>query len=345
MFEATQQQLFNGTKTPEGGFNITGFKGYTPYSSNVNDYVAGFSPLQQQAQADAGAMQQPGQFALGSGLTGSAGLRSLQAGNQYAQNVTNQQRVDSGGKPIFDETTGRPMFDPSNTTQSYMSPYQQAVTDVAKTSARREAQMAQQAQNLGAARQGTYGGARQLLAQTERERNLMSNLSNIETQGAQAAYDRAMQTQQFGANLGMQGLSQAMGSGAQLGQIGASQQATDIARQNQMAQMGANQQGLEQNKINQAIQDYATQQQYPLMQLGFMSNMLRGLPMQAQTTQGYQAAPSTASQIAGIGTAGIGAYGLGKAVGAFAKGGHVSSQQLANNGLGGLSLQHLMDKS
>jgi hypothetical protein len=322
MFEATQQQLFNGNKKADGSFEITGFKGYTPYSGNVNDYVAGFSPLQQQAQADAGAMQQPGQFALGSGLTGSAGIRSLNAGNQYAQNVTNPA-----------------------TMAAYMSPYQQGVIDVAKNAAVRESQMAQQAQNLGAARQGTYGGARQLLANTERERNLMSNLSNIQTQGSQAAYDKAIQSQQYGANLGMQGLSQAMGAGAQLGQIGASQQATDIARQNQMAQLGANQQGLEQNKINQAIQDYATQQQYPQMQLGFMSNMLRGLPMQAQTTQGYQAAPSTASQIAGIGTAGIGAYGLGKAVGAFAEGGHVSSQQLANNGLGGLSLQHLMDKS
>jgi hypothetical protein len=336
MFEATQQQLFTGDKTKDG-FNITGFKGYTPYSTDPNNYFAGFSPLQQQAQYDAGMMQQPGQFALGSGLTGSAGIRSLNAGNQYAQNVTNQQTgVDSAGKPIFDA---------SNTTQSYMSPYQQNVTDVAMNSARREAQMAQQAQNLGAARQGTYGGARQLLANTERERNLNANLANIQTQGAQSAYDRAIQSQQYAANMGMQGLSQAMGAGAQLGQLGSAQQAADIGRQNQMAQMGQQQQGLEQNKINQAIQDYATQQQYPQMQLGFMSNMLRGLPMQAQTTQGYQAAPSTTSQIAGIGTAGIGAYGLGKAVGAFKEGGHVSSQQLANNGLGGLSLSHLMDKS
>jgi hypothetical protein len=81
------------------------------------------------------------------------------------------------------------------------------------------------------------------------------------------------------------------------------------------------------------------------MQLGFMSNMLRGLPMQAQTTQGYQAAPSTLSQVAGIGTAGIGAFGLGKAVGAFKQGGQVDSNQLANNGLGGLSLSQFMDKS
>jgi hypothetical protein len=329
MFEATQQQLFTGQKTPEGGFNITGFKPYTPYSTNVEDYVAGFSPLQQQAQYDAGMMQQPGQFALGSGLTGSAGIRSLSAGNQYAQNVTSP-----------------------GTMQAYMSPYQQNVTDVAKAAAVREAQMAQNAQNLGAARQGTYGGARQTLAQMERERNLLSNLSNIQAQGSQSAYDRALQSQQFGANLGMQGLGQALTAGSQLGQLGAQQQATDIARQTQMSTLGAQQQAAEQQKINQAIQDYATQQQYPLMQLGFMSNMLRGLPMQAQTTQGYQAPPSSLSQIAGLGTAGIGAYGLGKAVGAFKEGGQVTkpkvnprSKQLASNGLGGLSMLHVTGKS
>lgn len=325
MLEATQQQVFKGTKTPEGGFNITGFEGYRPYSTDVRDYVAGFSPLQQQAQYEAGMMQQPGQFALGSGLTGSAGLRSLNVGNQYAQNVTSPQSM-----------------------QAYMSPYQQNVTDIAKQAAVREAQMAQNAQNLGAARQGTYGGARQLLSNTERERNLLSNLSNIQAQGSQSAYDRALQSQQFGSTLGMQGLGQALGAGAQLGQLGATQQAADIARQSQMSTMGAQQQALEQQKINQAIQDYATQQQYPQMQLGFMSNMLRGLPMQAQTTQGYQAAPNALSQIAGLGTAGIGAYGLGKATGAFKAGGQVSepsAQQLANTGLGGLALSNIMDQS
>ena len=111
-----------------------------------------------------------------------------------------------------------------------------------------------------------------------------------------------MQTQQFGANLGMQGYGQALGAGAQLGQIGATQQATDIARQNQMAVMGGQQQALEQNRINQAIQDYSTQQQYPLMQLGFMSNMLRGLPMEGLSRQTYAPQPSFLTQ--GVGTVG-----------------------------------------
>jgi hypothetical protein len=47
-----------------------------------------------------------------------------------------------------------------------------------------------------------------------------------------------------------------------------------------------------------------------MMQLGNMSNLLRGLPMQATTAQTYQASPSTLSQVAGLGTAGIAGLGL-----------------------------------
>jgi len=44
--------------------------------------------------------------------------------------------------------------------------------------------------------------------------------------------------------------------------------------------------------------------------LANMSNLLRGLPMQSTTVQGYQAAPSAISQIGGLGTAGIAGLGL-----------------------------------
>jgi hypothetical protein len=269
MLEATQKQIYNDDRTS--------FRPYNPYSGNVNNYFAGFSPLQQQAQYGAANMERPGQFAMGSGVAGIGGIGSLGAGQQYAAGVTSPE-----------------------TMQSYMSPYQQSVTDVAKVAAAREAQIAQNAQNLGASRQGTYGGARQALMQGEREKNLLSNLSNIQAQGSQSAYDRALQSQQFGANLGMQGYGQAINAGSTLGQLGASQQASDIARQNQQATFGGQQQALEQRKIDQAIQNYAIQQQYPMMQLGFMSNMLRGLPLQSQTTQLYQAQPSTTQQAVGL---------------------------------------------
>ena len=286
MLEATQKQIYNDDRTS--------FRPYAPYSTDVNNYFAGFSPLQQQAQYESANMQQPGQFGLGSGLAGMAGIGSLGAGQQYAAGVTSPQAM-----------------------QAYMSPYQQNVTDIAKMNAVREAQIAQNTQNLGAARQGTYGGARQTLAQAEREKNLLSNLSNIQAQGSQSAFDRALQSQQFGANLGMQGYGQAGQAASTLGQLGSSQQAADIARQNQMSQMGKQQQDLEQQKINQAIQTYAIQQQYPQMQLGFMSNMLRGLPLQAQTTQLYQAQPSVLQQ--GVGLLGAGASLFGRKEGGAIK--------------------------
>ena len=274
MLGATQKQLFD-----MDGSEITGFKPYKPYSTNLDDYTAGFQPLQERAMQSTGQLQTPEQYGAATGLAGLSGLGALGAGQQYARNVT----------------------DPSMM-QAYMSPYQQSVTDIAKMNAVREAQMAQNAQNLGAARQGTYGGARQLLAQTEREKNLLSNLSNIQAQGSQSAFDRAMQAQQFGSTLGMQGYGQAGQAASTLGQLGGQQLGAQKEIIGLQSQLGAQQQALEQQKINQAIQEYATAQQYPIMQLGVMSNMLRGLPMQATQTQTYQAAPNPLVQ--GIGTAG-----------------------------------------
>jgi hypothetical protein len=280
MLGATQKQLFDLK-----GSEITGFKGYTPYSDNPQDYFAGPSSLQQSTYNEAMGMQTPGEIGAASGMAGIAGLGQMTAGNRYAQQVTNPYAV-----------------------QQYMSPYQQGVTDIAKNAAVREAQIAQNQANLGSARQGTYGGARQALQQSERERNLLTNLSNIQAQGSQSAYDKAMQSMQFGSNLGLQGLQGAASTAGTLGQLGATAQQADISRMGLQNQLGAQQQAYQQNILNQSIQDYATQQQYPLMQLGFMSNILRGLPMQASTTQTYQAQPSGAQQALGLGLGALGAF-------------------------------------
>jgi hypothetical protein len=75
--------------------------------------------------------------------------------------------------------------------QQYMSPYMQNVMDVQKREAVRDAQRGQLVQDLGAARQGTYGGSRQLLAGLERERQLGQRLGDIQATGQQAAYESA----------------------------------------------------------------------------------------------------------------------------------------------------------
>jgi hypothetical protein len=361
MLEATQRQLFDTTPGADGTTEIQGFKPYTPYSTDPTQYFAGPTGLQQSAYGQAANMQTPGQFAPATGLAGMSGMGQLgtagQAGMYGQQGAGLGLAGTAAAAPAFGagQQFAQQVTDPRSM-QSYMSPYQQAVTDVAKNAAVREAQLAQQATNLGSARQGTYGGARQALMQGERERNLLANLSNIQAQGSQSAFDRALQTQQFGANLGLQGIQtglqgiqagmQGIGQGLQgvgaqqagyagagqaastLGQLGGAQQQADLARINAQNQLGSQQQQYQQGIINQQIQDYATAQQYPMMQLGFMSNMLRGLPMQATTTQQYQAQPNLATQaISGLGTA-AGAY---KAFG-FKEGGEIKG--LAMGGMG-----------
>jgi hypothetical protein len=77
--------------------------------------------------------------------------------------------------------------------QQYMSPFAEAVMEPQKREAIRSAKQSQLVQDLGAARQGTYGGSRQLLAGLERERNLGQQLGDIDARGRQAAFENAQQ--------------------------------------------------------------------------------------------------------------------------------------------------------
>ncbi len=302
MLQSTQAQIYND--------DMTGFRPYQPYSSDVNNYFAGFSPLQQSAQQAAYNMQTPGQYDVASGLAGVSGLGAFGLGTQAA---------GAGSQFAMDATN-------PFTTQAYMSPYMQNVVDFQKQSALRDFQVAQpmrQAQAVGA---GAFGGSRQAIVDAEAQRNLNTQLQGIQATGTQKAFEDAQRQQQFGAQLGLQGLQtglqgygQAGQAASTLGQLGTAQFGAEKDIANLQSTMGAQQQALEQRKIDQAIQDYAIQQQYPMMQLGFMSNMLRGLPMQAQTTQLYQAQPSTLQQTAGLLGAGASLLGPGRAEGGAIK--------------------------
>ena len=157
-------------------------------------------------------------------------------------------------------------------------------------------------------------------------------------QGMTAAQQRAQyglagqqlgeQSRQFGAGYGLQNLQAGMQGAQQLANLGQAGLASQQGIYNLQNTVGAQQQALEQQKINQAMTDYANAQQYPLMQLGTMSNMLRGLPMQAQTTNQYVAAPNQMTQA--IGTAGAAAslYNALKA-----EGGVIKEKKMASGGI------------
>lgn len=278
MLGATQRQLFN---IDDSG-NITGFKPYQPYSNKPEDYIAGFSPLQQKAQQDIANLKASPAYDIGT--YGSLGVAN-QATPQGFQNQV-------GG---------------------YMNPYLRGVLDPALQEAQRQYAITGQQQQAAATNAGAFGGTREALMRAENDRNKNMAMNQIIGQGYNQAFNQAQQ--QYNQNLQNQlaGYGQAAGIAGQ----GLQAQQGIINAQNVV---GAQQQGLQQQIINQQVQDYANAQQYPLMQLGTMSNMLRGLPMQAQTTNQYQAAPNQLSQA--IGTAGAAAslYNATKAEGGVIKG-------------------------
>ena len=260
-----------------------------PYQTYGGQRLATATPEQQAVRQNVAGMQQPGQFAAGTGLAAAGGLGALGAGQQYMQMAT-----DPGAQ------------------QAFMSPYMQNAVELQKQEAIRDAQKGQLGQNLAAARQGTYGGARQLLAGTERERNLQQNLANIQASGTQKAYEDAIRGMQFGTTAGLQGAQAATQAGATLGQLGIGQQQAGIDLAKAQEAFGAMGQAEQQKALDLQYQDFLQQQQYPYKQLGFMSDILRGSANLAATGGKtiYEPPPSVASQIGGLGLAGLGVYNL-----------------------------------
>jgi hypothetical protein len=323
------QELFETKKVPgvtaddgtvgKDTYDITGVRkdAFKPYSSNPQDYVAGFSPLQQQVQYNAANLQMPSQYNQATGLTGMGGMGALGTAQQ-AQGMGRDYLGATSN--VYNPSTGT--YDASNAVGAFMSPYTQNVIDVQNQAAQRQADIAKNQRNAQATRSGAFGGSRQALENAEATRSLQSMMNNNQLQGQQAAYQSALQNMQYGAGLGLQGLNTAQQGYGMAGQAGAS--LANIGNQQLGAQqgilglqqqVGGQQQAQEQQIINQGIQNYANQQQAPMQAYNQYNALLRGYAIPGMTTTQYQAAPSMTSQIAGLGTAAAGAYGLMKRAG------------------------------
>jgi hypothetical protein len=363
MMSAAQQQVFQPTTDAQGNTTYTTTQAYKPYSANPADYVAGFSPLQQQAQQGAANMQTPGQFTDATSLATASGLGALgttnQAGKYGAQGSQAGQQAAGisnmyGGLGTLQgqqgaqigRNLGQMLQDP-NAVQGYMNPYLQASLNPQLAETQRQYDITGQQEQGAATKSGAFGGSREALMAAENQRNANMAKNQIIGQGYNTAFQNAQQQMNAanqaalagnaqalqGTGLGLQGANQAgqlamQGAGMGLQGVGAQQAGYGQAGQaasnlaniggqqlqaqqgiyNMQNQFGAQQQNQQQNIINQAIQNYANAQQYPYMQLGFLSNLLHGLPLQSSTAQTYQANPTTTQQLMGLGLGAAGAY-------------------------------------
>ena len=189
--------------------------------------------------------------------------------------------------------------------QQYMSPYQQAVTDIAKREAAVEAQQANRMLAANAAKAGAFGGSRFGLEQAQVYRSGLQNLSDIQTKGSQAAYENAQA--QFerdraarlaGENLALQGTGMAAQYGLAGAQTLAQQQQAREAQRMQAEQLAATTSQEKARLAMQGAQTLAQQEQAREAQRMQAEQLaLQGNQLAAQTAlQAGQLGASTALQ-------------------------------------------------
>lgn len=323
----------------ENLLNRTQAQSYQQYQPYGAPRIEGFTDEQKGIQQDYANMTTPGQFnqaTQGLNMAGGMGMAGAGAGLSqalaYRPSTYNAQNVAS-------QNFGQGAAD------YYSNPYAQNVTNTALREAMQKGSLDKNALMSGAISRGTFGGARNALLQAEQNRGLNQLLGDIQYKGSADAFTNAQQQfnadqaraqqaalanqqaglsanqqnqqgQQYAAGLGQQlfgtGLSGAQQAAAGLGALGAQEQTSNLARLDAQNKAAAQEQALKQTQLDTAYQDFLRQRDYPQEQLGFYSNILRGLPVQLASTQStYQAPPNIGSQIAG---AGLGLAGLSKLV-------------------------------
>jgi hypothetical protein len=257
-------------------------EGYIPYEG---PQIAEFSPEQQEA------------------FTGISGL--VGQGAQYFDPAT-RLAASSAIAPRAGEV------------QQYMSPYMQNVVDIQQREARRQADVAEQQLGAQAVGAGGYGGSRQAILEAEQQRNLQTQLGDIQGRGLAAAYEdaQARMAAQRGRELA------ASGQFAQLGQIAPQQALKELTA---LEAVGAQQQAQSQRGLDIARSQFEAEQTFPEQTLQQYQSVIRGFPLAPSTYKPSQTttpSPSYLQQFAGLG--GLAATTIGAFGGFKAKGGLVS---------------------
>ena len=179
----------------------------------------------------------------------------------------------------------------------FFNPYenqvvQQTMQDIAQQGAQAQRQLGAQGVASGA-----FGGSRFGVAQAELAGKTLEQQARSAGQLRQAGFTQAQQAAQRGAQL-MAGLGQQT-------------QAMGVQDINTLLGIGSLQQTQDQRALDIARSNTMAQQALPFQQVGFLSDIFRGVPaLQSTYTTQTTPDPSMMSQVAGLGIAGLGAYNM-----------------------------------
>ena len=331
-YQELMKQAGKQTYTTDSAGRVTGVQEYTPYEGTR---VAGFTDQQDALRSELGGLQTPNQFGTAqSGLQQGTnlGLGAAQTGITSALGYTPGSLANLG--------VSTPQSFGNQQAAQYMSPYQQNVVDVQLAEARRQADIRRNEQALGSIKTGTFGGGRQALMASEADRDLARQLGEIQATGSQSAFENAQkqfaadrtaqmaaeqqnlqadmeqrrlgqQGEQFAVgvqkDIGMQGLGMGLEGAAKTGTMAAQEQKSNLERLKAQASSAAEVQALDQEIANIDYQIFREEEDYQRKLLQFQSDILRGnAGALGSTVTSYAPAPSLASQLTGLGIAGVG---------------------------------------
>jgi hypothetical protein len=278
-----------------------------PYMQYMGERQAQFSPLQQFSYDNAALMKTAPQLGDATALAGMAGLGALNTSFTYNPADFNKAFSGATTRDAQGNVTGNTM----------LNPYMENIVARQQQDAQRQGDISRQTLNAQAARSGAFGGSGNVLANSQLNAQLARQKGDIQAQGLNTAYNQAMgqyntqnqlnaQQGQFGAGLGLQGLQTALTGANALGQLGNTQYQQNMGINQMQNQYGLQQQQQQQNILNNQYQDFLNNQNNPYKQMGFMSDILRGLPLTQQSATMYQTPPSMGSQLIGAGSVAAG---------------------------------------
>jgi len=277
---------------------------YQPYGG---PRIAGFTDPQQaafQTSQQAATAYQPQLQAAKQTATQAGGLSTIGAAQPY---------FSQAGKTL------------PSTIQDYMNPYQKNVIETMGSEAQRQLQeKILPAIGDQFTRAGQFGSSRQQEIAQRGVRDVASDLeSNIgkqlaagyTTAGTQAQADlqrMASIGQAAGQLTGTEEANKAALAGVQAG-LGQKEQALGLTGAAAQEAVGSQQQALNQKNLDLAYQDFQQQRDYPQQQIGFLSNVVRGLPSGGGTSSGATTSLGntySASPLASLASAGLSAAAL-----------------------------------
>lgn len=245
-----------------------------------------------------------------------------------------QTAMQAGQAPLWNNVQ---QFSPS-AISNYASPYTSSVLNSAVAQQQNTDAMQQQALKGNAISSGAWGGDRAGVASAilSGQQDLANNSTNANI--LNTGYNTALgefntqQQAQLGANEANAYLNEQAGFG--LAGLGTEAQNTALEGANAQEAAGALQQQLSQAQLNIPYQQFLQAQAYPFQTAQYFSNVAEGIGSNSGgvgTSSTTTPAPSTLSQVGGIGIGGLGVAGLSGVFGAkqggrvkgFGAGGHV----------------------